>query len=72
MCQLEMLIVPQEIFDKEEFLTLAEKASKCIIKKNLEQTKLKLRTNRYLYTIKLDTDEANDLLGKIGCPVEEV
>ncbi|RLG95589.1 hypothetical protein DRO27_03550, partial [Candidatus Bathyarchaeota archaeon] len=56
----------------EEFIALAEDATKCIVKKNDGKTKLKLRTNRYLYTIVLDPDEASDVLGKIQCPTEEI
>ena len=62
---------PKEIFDTEEFLTLAEEASKCLVKRLDDVTKLKLRTPRYLYTIKLGTSEAEELLGKIRCPKEE-
>jgi len=62
---------PQEIFDTEEFLTLAEGASKCLVKRLEDVTKLKLRTPRYLYTIKLEASEAEELLGKIRCPKEE-
>jgi hypothetical protein len=64
--------MPKEIFDSDEFIALAEKANVCIVKKLRDYTKLKLRTNRYLYTIKLDPSEAESLLSKIGCPKEEV
>ncbi|MEE9519273.1 MAG: 60S ribosomal protein L38 [bacterium] len=64
--------MPKEIFDTEEFIALARDATNCIVKKNDGQTKLKLRTNRYLYTIVLDPDEASTVLGKIQCPTEEI
>ena len=64
--------MPKEIYDAEEFIALAEAATKCIVKKNGDKTKLKLRTNRYLYTIVLDSDEASTVLGKIKCPTEEI
>ena len=64
--------MPKQIFDPEEFIALAEDATNCIVKKNDGQTKLKLRTNRYLYTIVLDSDEASTVLGKIQCPTEEI
>lgn len=64
--------MPKEILDPEEFVALSEDATKCIVKKNPDDTKLKLRTNRYLYTIKLDPDEAQALLGRIQCPKEEI
>lgn len=64
--------MPKEIFDKDEFVELSKKAIKCIVKKVGEETKLKLRTNKYLYTIKLPTSEANGLLGRINCNKEEI
>jgi len=64
--------MPKEIFDADEFLALAEKASKCLVKKLDGETKLKLRTSRYLYTITLKSSEADALLSKIQCPKEEL
>ena len=64
--------MPKEIFDSEEFIALAENADKCLIKKNPKETKLKLCTKKYLYTIVLDPDEASDVLGKIKCTKEEI
>jgi hypothetical protein len=72
MRRLERLDMPKEIYTAEEFIALSEDATKCIVKKNDDQTKLKLRTNRYLYTIILDPDEASTVLGKIQCPTEEI
>jgi hypothetical protein len=59
--------MPREILDSDEFLELSEKASECRIKKLGDNTKLKLRTPRMLYTIKLDKTEAEELLKKIQC-----
>lgn len=64
--------MPKEIFDPNEFLTLATEASECRVKKLKDITKLKLRTNRYLYTIKLEPSEADELLNKISCPKSEL
>ena len=72
MRRLETPDMPKEIYDAEEFIALAKDATKCIVKKSDGETKLKLRTNRYLYTISLDPDEASDVLGKIQCPTEEI
>jgi hypothetical protein len=63
--------MPKEIFDEEEFLTLSEDASKCLVKRLDGETKLKLRSGRYLYTIVLEPSEADELLGRIQCPKEE-
>jgi hypothetical protein len=64
--------LPMEIFDPEEFLVLAEKASECRVKRLGDVLKLKLRTRRQLYTIKLETAEGEELLKKIGCPTREL
>ena len=64
--------MPKEIFDPEEFIALAEDAITCTVKKNDGETKLKLRTSRYLYTIILEPDKVSEVLGKIQCPTEEI
>lgn len=64
--------MPKEVFNKEEFVEFSKKASECIIKRNKENTKLKLRTPRYLYTIVIDSDEADDLISKLSCPTVEI
>jgi len=64
--------MPKEIFDSEEFLTLAEKASECRIKRQGDLMKLKLRTNKQLYTIKLDSSDGEELLRRIDLPKVEL
>jgi len=63
--------LPKEILDPDEFLALAEKAQECRVKRLGDAMKLKLRTSRYLYTIKLETAEGEELLKKINCPKVE-
>jgi len=64
--------MPIEIKDKEKFIELSTKATECRVKKNTDNTKLKIRTSKYLYTIKLDPAEAEELLGKLSCPIVEI
>jgi len=64
--------MPVEIKDKEKFIELSDNATECRVKKNKDNTKLKLRTGKYLYTIKLDPDEAEELLGQLSCPTVEI
>ena len=64
--------MPIEIKDKEKFVELSNNAKECRIKKNVDNTKLKLRTGKYLYTIKLDPDEAEELVGKLNCSTIEI
>ena len=46
--------MPKEIRDVEEFIRLSEKAEYCLVKKAKKEdtVKLKIRTKRYLYTLK--------------------
>ena len=64
--------MPKEVFDADEFLALSQRAPKCTVKKLGDVTKLKVRSGRYLYTIKLESSEADGLLGRIQCPKEEL
>jgi hypothetical protein len=64
--------MPKEIFDKTEFITLSEQAEECRIKRLDNSVKLKLRKNRYLYTIKLNTQEAEELLRQLKCDTREI
>jgi large subunit ribosomal protein L38e len=64
--------LPVEVFDKEKFIELSANATECRIKKNNDNTKLKLRTPRYMYTIKLAPSEADELAGKLSCPTTEI
>jgi len=64
--------LPKEIFDPDEFSKLSENASECRVKKLGDTTKIKLRTKRYLYTISLETSEAEELLKNIKCPKVEL
>ena len=64
--------MPKEIFDPDEFLALAGEASECRVKRLEDVTKLKLRTSRYMYTIKLEPSEAESLLSRIDCPKVEL
>lgn len=64
--------MPTEITDPEEFTRLAENASECRVKRLEDIVKLKLRTRRQLYTIKLETGKAEELLKKLSCQIVEV
>ncbi len=64
--------MPREIFDAEEFVELSQEAEECRIKRNSDNTKLKLRTGKYLYTLKLETGEAQSVISRLGCPTVEI
>lgn len=65
-------MMPREITDAEEFVRLSEIALACRVKRLEEIVKLKLRTQSMLYTMKLDPQQAEDVLKRIKCEMQEV
>lgn len=57
--------MPVELKSKEEFLKIAERAEECRVKKLKDTAKLKLRTKRYLYTLKVKLEEVDELLERV-------
>ena len=64
--------MPTEVFDKDEFMELSEKATECRIKRNPDNVKLKLKTSRRLYTIKLEPGDEDEVISKLRCPTVEI
>ena len=65
------LRMPTEISDTEQFVKISERATECRVKRLKDIVKLKLRTTRQLYTIKIDPEQAAVLLKQIKCEVIE-
>jgi len=63
--------MPSEIADTEEFVRISERATECRVKRLKDVVKLKLRTSRRLYTIRLDPDKAAEVLKQVKCEVIE-
>jgi len=63
--------MPAEVSDIEEFVRISERAEECRVKRREDVVKLKLRTPRKLYTIKLDANQAADVLKRVKCEVIE-
>ncbi len=59
--------MPKQISDVKEFIQLSNNAIECRIKRSEEFVKLKLRTPKELFTIKLDVKKTDDVLNKIKC-----
>ncbi|MEM4311283.1 MAG: hypothetical protein QXX95_02730 [Nitrososphaerales archaeon] len=57
--------MPKQIFTKDTFLSLLEKAQECRVVRRGDKVKLKLRTQRYLYTYITNAKEADELLEKV-------
>lgn len=64
--------MPIEITDTEKFVQLSEHAVYCAIKRLPRTVKLKLRTPKLLYTLKVDPTKAEEILKKLHCEIREV
>jgi ferritin-like protein len=63
--------MPSELTDTEEFVRISERATECRVKRLKDIVKLKLRTPRQLYTLRVDPNKAAELLKLIRCEVIE-
>ncbi len=61
--------MPVEVFDKGEFKKIAKIAEECRVKKLDKEgiAKVKARTRKYLYTIKIKIDELDAFLKELEC-----
>lgn len=64
--------MPTEVHDVNKFLSLAEQAEHCRVKRLKEVVKLKLRTRGKLYTLKVSPEQAEELLKSLKCELREV
>jgi hypothetical protein len=64
--------MPTEIFDEDEFIKLSETAQECRVKRLRDIIKLKLRTSRRLYTLKIDPSDYEGFVRRIKCDTIEV
>jgi large subunit ribosomal protein L38e len=63
--------VPTEIFNQEEFIQLSSSADYCTMKRSKRSVKLKLRTKRKMFTLKLKTADADEIVKKLKCDILE-
>jgi len=64
--------MPEEVFDVDKFVQISERADYCNIKRLKRTVKLKLRTPRKLYTLKVDPTKAEEVVKKLRCEIREV
>jgi len=64
--------MPVEIKDVDEFVKISEKAEYCAVKRLKDIVKLKLRTTRKLYTLKVKPSQTDEVLKKLQCEVREI
>lgn len=64
--------MPSEIFDSEKFVEISERAEYCAVKRLRDIVKLKLRTARRLYTLKVEPTNAEEIIRKLQCEIREI
>ena len=64
--------MPSEMFDVEKFVDMSAKAEYCLVKRLEDIVKLKLRMPSMLYTLKVKPLEAEEIIKKLKCEIEEL
>ena len=64
--------MPSEILDEEKFVTMSAHAKYCNVKRLKDGVKLKLRTPSNLFTLKVPTGKADEIIKKLQCEIEEI
>jgi len=64
--------MPSEIFDVEKFVEMSARAEYCSVKRLKEVVKLKLRTPRRLYTLKVEPGKAEEVIKRLQCEIREI
>jgi len=64
--------MPEEVFDVDKFVALSERAEYCSIKRLKRMVKLKLRTSRKLFTLKVNPAKAEEVVKKLRCEIREI
>ena len=64
--------MPEEVFDVDKFIEISERAEYCDIKRLKRMVKLKLRTSRKLFTLKVNPTKAEEIVKKLRCEIREI
>jgi hypothetical protein len=63
--------MPKLITDVNRFLEMTEDAVECRVKRKTDSVKLKLRTPKYLYTLILEPQKAEEVIQQVKCQIVE-
>jgi large subunit ribosomal protein L38e len=64
--------MPTEITDVDKFVEISSRAQYCYIKRLQKTVKLKLRTPKQLYTLKVEPTNAEEIIKKLHCEIREI
>jgi ferritin-like protein len=64
--------VPSEIFDSEKFIEISGRAEYCAVKRLKDVVKLKIRTPKRLYTLKVEPAKAEEVIKRLQCEIREI
>jgi ferritin-like protein len=64
--------MPEEIIDIDKFIEISSRAEYCNIKRLEDIVKLKLRTPKKLYTLKVAPVNAEEVIKKLQCEIREI
>jgi len=64
--------MPSEIFNSEKFVEISGRAEYCAVKRLKDVVKLKLRTSKRLYTLKVEPAKAEEIIKKLQCEIREI
>jgi ferritin-like protein len=68
----EQQAMPEEITDIDKFVEISSRAAYCNIKRLKKTVKLKLRTPKKLYTLKVEPINAEEVIKKLRCEIREI
>jgi ferritin-like protein len=63
--------MPSEIVDVDKFIELSSRAEYCAVKRLKDIVKLKVRTPKQLYTLKIEPLKAEEVIKKLQCEIRE-
>ena len=72
MCRELRTIMPEEIANVDKFVEISGRAEYCNIKRLKDIVKLKLRTPKKLYTLKVAPANAEEVIKKLQCEIREI
>lgn len=64
--------MPVEIFDADKFIAMSAHAKYCAVKRLKEVVKLKLRTPKALFTLKVEPLKVEEIIKKLKCEIQEL